>query len=139
VYDACGEASVSWAELLARHLPVDPPDVNEMTKLLGTDELHSLCRQKQLDVGSVLDWLPGGRFQVYARAAHVLAEADRVYAFKNAMAAGQLTVAGLIANASHSSCRDLYHISTPGLETLAGLARRSGATGVRITGAGWLL
>ena len=40
-------------------------------------------------------------------------------------------------NASHESCRDDYGISCPELEELVALARRSGALGARLTGAGF--
>src|SRR5205823_15106352 len=38
---------------------------------------------------------------------------------------------------SHESCRRLYACSTPELDTIVAAARRAGALGARLTGAGW--
>lgn len=82
-----------------------------------------------------------GRFALRARALHVLAEALRVVRFRALLAAPQLaTVAaalGAIMDASHVSCRELYGCSCPELDQLCEIAKREGAYGSRLTGAGW--
>jgi len=67
----------------------------------------------------------------------VLGEADRVYRFAEAFRNGNLTAIFENARASHASCRDLYHISTPKIEELVALAETCGAGAARITGAGF--
>jgi galactokinase len=38
---------------------------------------------------------------------------------------------------SHESCRRLYQCSVPELDTVVHAAKRAGALGARLTGAGW--
>ena len=38
---------------------------------------------------------------------------------------------------SHESCRRLYDCSSPELDTVVAAAKRAGAWGARLTGAGW--
>lgn len=44
---------------------------------------------------------------------------------------------GQLMDSSHASCRDLYQCSCPELEELVAAAKRRGALGARLTGAGW--
>ncbi|KDD77147.1 hypothetical protein H632_c8p0 [Helicosporidium sp. ATCC 50920] len=84
-------------------------------------------------------------FKLRDRAEHVFAEKTRVLQFQrvslNATASGSamasLEALGQLMDASHASCRDLYECSCPELETLVTLAKKSGALGSRLTGAGW--
>ncbi len=137
VYDACQGTRIPWPELLIKHLPQDPPDFEWLVSRLGRKRIFDLCVARQLDPMVISDWLPNGAFQLYARAAHVMAEADRVYSFRDALIAEDLPAIGHLGNASHASCRDLYHISTPKLEELAVIGQQCGASAMRITGAGF--
>jgi N-acetylgalactosamine kinase len=76
-------------------------------------------------------------FSVLARARHVLGEADRVEAAERALRAGDWAELGELMDASHASCRDDYEISCPELEELVACAKRAGALGARLTGAGF--
>lgn len=137
VYDACQRAGLAWSDLLLRHLPQDPPDFEWLVSRLGRQKIFEFCVERQLDPTVISEWLPDGAFQLYPRAAHVMAEADRVYAFRDALISEDLTAIGHLGNASHASCRDLYHISTPKLEELAVIGQQCGASAMRITGAGF--
>lgn len=137
VYCTCNEASLPWSELVTSCLPVDPLSLDGLLQVMERSTLEQLCTVHQLDLSSISDWLPGESFQVYARAVHVLSEAHRVYQFKKALQQDQTDEVFHLARASHASCRDLYHISTPELEQLIATARKCGASAARITGAGF--
>ena len=86
----------------------------------------------------VLAHVASAGFKLHDRAAHVYAEAGRVDALAAACASGAgLSVLGALMDASHASCRDLYQCSCPELDELVTLAKRHGALGARLTGAGW--
>jgi len=44
---------------------------------------------------------------------------------------------GKLLYESHESCRRLYECSSPELDTVVAAAKRAGALGARLTGAGW--
>ncbi|KAF9359346.1 galactokinase [Mortierella sp. AD094] len=86
-------------------------------------------------------------FHLYRRAKHIYSEEKRVVQFRDIcekaahqqdLAAQTLfTQLGGLMNASQDSCHSLYDCSCDELEELTGLARRAGAYGSRLTGAGW--
>lgn len=100
-----------------------------------------------------------GGLRLRDRAVHVFSEAARVRAFAAACsesvgggggvgesgdgggdASGEealLSRLGQLMDASHASCRDLYQCSCPELEELVAAAKKGGAIGARLTGAGW--
>jgi galactokinase len=72
------------------------------------------------------------------RAAHVVAENDRVLATVEALEAGDLAAVGRLFAASHDSLRDLYEVSSPELDALVEIARATpGVVAARLTGAGF--
>ncbi len=71
-----------------------------------------------------------------ARFRHVVTEHGRVARFEIALRDGDVETAGALMDASHVSLRDDYGVSTPDLDLLVTIARRAGATGARLTGAG---
>ena len=91
------------------------------------------------------------RFQLLQRAQHVYNEAIRVTQFKSLLqnppspsstqSATEphplLPALGDLMNATQTSCRTLYDCSCPELDELCEIARRAGAYGSRLTGAGW--
>ncbi|GAB6027899.1 N-acetylgalactosamine kinase [Chamberlinius hualienensis] len=79
-------------------------------------------------------------FFLQKRALHVYTESQRVRDFKNVCDSGAKNAAeklGNLMNESHSSCKDLYECSHPNLDEFVDLAKKSGALGSRLTGAGW--
>jgi N-acetylgalactosamine kinase len=137
VYRSCTETGRSWSELVLSCIPVDPPTLQRLLQMIDRQTLETLCKERQLELDHVEEWLPGNTFQIHARAAHVLSEARRVYQFMAALEQDRPEGVFHLARASHISCRDLYHISTPGLERLISTTRDCGASAARITGAGF--
>jgi len=72
-----------------------------------------------------------------ARARHVVEESTRTRTAAGLLRRGSLRPFGRLLYASHDSCRTLYECSAPELDLLVRLARRGGALGARLTGAGW--
>lgn len=75
---------------------------------------------------------------VRRRARHVVTENARVDAFADAIAAGDLVLAGTILVAGHRSLRDDFDVSTDVLDALVdSLVATDGVYGARLTGAGF--
>lgn len=83
------------------------------------------------------------RFMLRQRALHVFTEALRVIKFRSLLSSppstdkAYLQSLGDLMNTTQDSCRDIYDCSCPELDELCQLARAAGATGSRLTGAGW--
>ena len=76
--------------------------------------------------------------RVRARARHVISENERVGWFAEAIDARAFVDAGHMMDASHTSLRDDYEVSTPSLDRCASeLRSRPGVYGARLTGAGF--
>ena len=74
----------------------------------------------------------------YRRAKHVITENDRCVRFRDALAAGDLTLLGVLMKASHESLRDDYEVSCFELDRMAEAAwSATGCVGARMTGAGF--
>jgi galactokinase len=71
------------------------------------------------------------------RARHVVSENARVLEAVEALNNGDFDYFGRLMYASHASLRDDYEVSTPELDTFVETARRHGARGARLTGAGF--
>jgi N-acetylgalactosamine kinase len=80
---------------------------------------------------------PADGFKLHSRYRHVVEEGRRVEQSVRALDAGDIPEFAELMNRSHQSCRDLYEISCPELDRLVEIARESGATGSRLTGAGF--
>jgi galactokinase len=82
-------------------------------------------------------------FLLRQRALHVLEEARRVLAFRETLShADKLDDAkmlhlGELMNQTQTSCRDVYECSCPEIDDICSIARKAGAYGSRLTGAGW--
>jgi len=72
-----------------------------------------------------------------SRAVHVVSETARARFAAQLLAQRKLKQFGRLLYESHESCRRLYECSSPELDTVVGAAKRGGALGARLTGAGW--
>ncbi|HKV70056.1 MAG TPA: galactokinase [Gemmatimonadales bacterium] len=72
-----------------------------------------------------------------ARAQHVVGETVRTRAAARLLKRGRLGNFGKLMYQSHESCRRRYECSAPELDLVVQAARRAGAMGARMTGAGW--
>jgi galactokinase len=72
-----------------------------------------------------------------SRAVHVVSETARARFAAQLLAQRKLKQFGRLLYESHESCRRLYDCSSPELDTVVGAAKRAGALGARLTGAGW--
>ncbi len=68
---------------------------------------------------------------------HVTGEALRVHEAVSALCEADADRFGALLNESHASLRDLLAVSNPELDSLVEAARREGALGARLTGAGF--
>jgi galactokinase len=68
---------------------------------------------------------------------HTVTERERVRAAVAAMEAGDLARFGRLLLESHASLRDRLHVSCPELDELVDRAMEAGASGARLTGAGF--
>ena len=74
---------------------------------------------------------------LFSRFRHTVSEAARVYAAEQAMRADDIGAFGRTMCDSHASLRDDFGVSSPELDRLSELAVAAGATGARLTGAGF--
>ena len=72
-----------------------------------------------------------------SRALHVVGETARTRFGAQLLSRGYVKRFGVLLFESHDSCRRLYDCSAPELDLVVGTARRAGALGARLTGAGW--
>ena len=76
--------------------------------------------------------------EVYLRARHVITENERVHSFCKAMQACDLTEMGQILNASHTSLREDFKVSSRELDCIVNLAQKHEVCyGARMMGAGF--
>ena len=71
------------------------------------------------------------------RVRHVITENRRVDEAVGALGRGDLATLGELLDASHSSLRDCYEVSTPAVEATVTHLRRAGAIGARVVGGGF--
>lgn len=81
-----------------------------------------------------LDLLSGEELR---RARHIVTENARVLEAVEALENGDFDGFGRLMYASHASLRDDFEVSTPELDTFVETAEAHGATGARLTGAGF--
>jgi N-acetylgalactosamine kinase len=75
--------------------------------------------------------------EILRRLRHVLSETARVERAAVALQEQELDEVGALMNASHQSLKEDFEVSTPRLDLMVECARRGGALGARLTGAGF--
>jgi galactokinase len=124
-------------ETLAAEAPARlDANLKEAASILGVAQ--SSLDAALLGGGSTRIVLDSSRpLEVLKRARHVLSETNRVIRAADALAAGHLDEMGTLMNASHQSLADDFECSTARLDAIVECARRGGALGARLTGAGF--
>jgi len=88
-----------------------------------------------------VEWLPRLKRALpeplRSRAVHVVSETARTRFAGQLLEQQKLRQFGKLLYESHESCRRLYECSSPELDTVVAAAKRAGALGARLTGAGW--
>ncbi|HTI04547.1 MAG TPA: galactokinase [Gemmatimonadales bacterium] len=88
-----------------------------------------------------VEWLPRLKRALpeplRSRAVHVVGETARARFAAQLLKQRKLKQFGQLLYESHESCRRLYECSSPELDTIVAAAKRAGALGARLTGAGW--
>jgi len=111
-------------------------DLKEASNILGVSQLA--LDAELLGQGSTRIVLDSNRpLEILKRARHVLSETERVIRAADVLEAGRLDEMGTLMNASHQSLADDFECSTPRLDAIVKCARRGGALGARLTGAGF--
>jgi galactokinase len=111
-------------------------DLKEAANILGVS--HSALDAELLGHGSIRIALdPSRPLEILRRARHVLGETERVIRAADVLEAGGLDEMGKLMNASHASLAEDFECSTSRLDTMVECARRGGALGARLTGAGF--
>src|SRR5213076_1157673 len=72
-----------------------------------------------------------------SRALHVVGETARTRLGAQLLTRGHMRRFGKLLYEAHESCRRLYECSAPELDLVVAAAKRAGALGARLTGAGW--
>ena len=74
---------------------------------------------------------------LWRRFRHVATEGRRVTEAETALRRDDMAAFGKLMNASHTSLRDDFGVSTPALDEIVEIAHEAGAAGARLTGAGF--
>jgi galactokinase len=109
----------------------------------GYNERRAECARAAQELG--LSSLRCATFQIAERleppladrVRHVVGEDARVEESVDALSGGDLRRFGELLNASHSSLRDLFDVSTPAVEEAVARLREAGAVGARLIGGGF--
>jgi galactokinase len=132
-----GRTAAELIEELAASAPerVDA-DLKEAAQITGV--AHSALEADLLGEGATRIVLDSSRpLEILKRARHVLTETERVIRATDALEAGRLAEMGDLMNASHRSLAEDFECSTQRLDAMVECARRGGALGARLTGAGF--
>jgi N-acetylgalactosamine kinase len=111
-------------------------DLADAARILGVPAV-TLARELYGEGAGRIALDPARPLEVLRRARHVLGETERVIRAAAALEAGRLDEMGALMNASHESLVRDFECSTARLDALVACARRAGALGARLTGAGF--
>jgi N-acetylgalactosamine kinase len=112
------------------------PDLNEAAAILA--ETPSALAAEVLGIGAdAIQLNPNRPLEILRRARHVLSETERVILAVEALKSGRLREMGELMNDSHRSLAEDFECSTEKLDQMVECARRGGALGARLTGAGF--
>ncbi len=95
------------------------------------NERREACRKAFQTPQPVLSEVEARRYR------HVISEAARVEAAREAMVAGEMERFGRLMSKSHASLRDDFEVSHPEVDALVEAFCEAGALGARVTGAGF--
>ena len=145
-------------EYMKKHSQLDAPLEDQLNTLINVVE-SGLSQQEYTreDISNILGIsvptleetymskfpISATHFLLRQRALHVLHEARRVIFFKNTLTNSTtldtptLEYLGNLMNETQHSCREIYECSCPEIDEICAIARRAGAYGSRLTGAGW--
>jgi galactokinase len=112
------------------------PDLKEAARILGV--VRTTLADDLLGQGATrIELDPGCQLKILKRARHVLRETERVLSAVVALETGDLREMGELMNQSHRSLAEDFACSTARLDAMVECARRGGALGARLTGAGF--
>ena len=135
-----GVKSFDFSELvrvLRENAPAElGADLADAARILGCSR-DALAKELLGEGPARISLDPTRQLKILARARHVLGETSRVMRAVVALQTGRLDEMGALMNASHASLADDFECSTPALDALVEYARRGGALGARLTGAGF--
>ncbi len=130
------EEPVQLIATLAASAPASLTGLDSAARILGIEE--QALRAELLGGGPNQIVLDSTRpLEILRRARHVLGETKRVERAAAALEAGKLDEVGALMNDSHRSLAEDFEVSTPRLDAMVECARRAGALGARLTGAGF--
>ncbi len=132
-----GWKAANLVEVLRRAAPErHSSDLVQAATLLGVP-LSALQREILGEGGARVTLSDESALKILERARHVLSETERVIEAVRALEAGRLEEMGELMNASHRSLAEDFECSTARLDKMVECARRAGALGARLTGAGF--
>ncbi len=147
----CATGAARFVPLRARLLLVDTGARHELassaynTRRAECEAALTRLRAVRPELDNLADWPQAALGKsnrllsrpLRSRVKHVVTETARTRQGADLLAKGQLRQLGRLLFASHESCRRDYACSAPELDLVVQEARRAGAWGARMTGAGW--
>ena len=146
----CSTGAVRFVPLRARLILVDTGARHELassaynTRRAECDAALVALQTVRPELTALAEWPAESRTltrllrqPLRARAKHVVTETARTRRGAELLSRGRLRELGRLMFESHESCRKDYECSAPELDLVVREAKRAGAWGARMTGAGW--